>query len=222
MTVRNDGSDFEEWTGRNWTIHLPFVFVLLYSAIFVGCSHSTVPEEKQSSQQARMLSEEIEVPENWETYRNKEFGLEFKYPSNYENESGCGPLVEQEEGSTVISITPLKLRIKEDENRDLEQYVADLIEEKKLENPPYYNRVTSRESLFIAGKPAEKINWSFMGANPSFPVDMVLQNDHTIYHLQYNKKRYSEGCPPYDRQPENEQEPEELTLQMISTLEFRN
>lgn len=142
------------------------------------------------------------VPENetadWQTYKNKEYGFEMKYPSFLDNgEPGCG-ISETED---TIFIGPLSLMFFDAQGLTLNEWIDKKISkaeedtkemQENLRQAGHENwqefgsKLLSREEVSVAGEKAVKLSYQFIGAGFDLPVTISVKREDQIYDFRTN------------------------------------
>jgi hypothetical protein len=142
------------------------------------------------------------VPENetadWQTYKNKGYGFEMKYPSFLDNgEPGCSI----SEAEDIIFIGPLSLMFFDAQGLTLNEWIDKKISEAEEDTEEmqenlrraghenwqeFGSKLLSREETSVAGEKAVKLSYQFIGAGFDLPVTISVKRGDRIYDFRTN------------------------------------
>jgi hypothetical protein len=165
---------------------------------------------------------------DWQTYENKEYGFEVKYPPFLDNgEPGCG-ISETED---VIFIGPLSLMFFNDQGLTLNEWIDKKISEaeedtKEMQDnlkqaghenwQEFGSKLLSREEISVAGEKAIKLSYQFIGAGFDLPVTISVKRGDQIYDFRTNDANLvDEECAARFGK-----KPSEAMELMLSTFKF--
>lgn len=165
---------------------------------------------------------------DWQTYENKEYGFEMKYPSFLDNgEPGCS-ISETED---TIFIGPLSLMFFDAQGLTLNEWIDKKISEAEEDTKEmqenlrqaghenwqeFGSKLLSREEVSVAGEKAVKLSYQFIGAGFDLPVTISVKRVDRIYDFRTNDANLvDEECAARFGK-----KPSEVMELMLSTFKF--
>ncbi len=218
--------------GKTKLIKYPLIAITFVILIFIGiCVYfeyfhrAPLTQSPETKKQENVVKDETA---NWQTYRNKGYGFEIKYPSFLEaGELGC----RISEIEDKIFIGPISLMFFDAQGLALKEWIDRKISESEedtkemqetLKQAGYENwqefgsKLLSREEISIAGEKAVKLSYQFIGAGFDLPVTISLKRGGQIYDFRTNDANLvDEECAARFGK-----KPSEFMELMLSTFKF--
>jgi hypothetical protein len=111
---------------------------------------------------------------DWKTYRNEEYGFEFKYPKIYEEVKGCGL---REKNSTIFLGNRIQIQIVDSQGLTLDEHVNKYVQTFRTD---LGDRVESKRTTFINEVPAIVVGYR-VGGMGRYGETVFLLHEEKIY-----------------------------------------